>query len=84
MERSIQYIKRYYGTRLPGIYDSAPPLFSLLLSFSVSHSSPAPLGFYLILDILMTFLFEHWIYIFFFSWGGREGGRVGVRVRAWG
>lgn len=96
--RSIQYIKRYYGTRLPGIYDSAPtlPPFSLLLSFCLlppsqllplSVSSPPTLVFISFLDILMTFLFDHWIYIFvlFFSWGGgrREGvgGRAGGRGR---
>lgn len=75
MERSIQYIKRYYGTRLPGIYDSAPPTPPFQSAYSFLSHPPPSLGFYLILDILMTFLLT--IGYIFFSWGGREGVRVG-------
>lgn len=81
MERSIQYIKRYYGTRLPGIYDSVSPL--LVCFFFFCLTPPSSLGFYLILDILMKFLLT--IGYIFFSWGGREGGRGGgFGVRGFG
>lgn len=74
MERSIQYIKRYYGTRLPGIYDSVSP-FLVCFSFLFCLTPPSSLGFYLILDILMKFLLTIGdIYIFFLV-GGGEGGK---------
>ena len=72
MERSIQYIKRYYGTRLPGIYDSVSPLL-VCFFFSVSHSSLFS-WFLSHFGYFDEVSFDHWIYFFYL---GREGGREG-------
>lgn len=70
MERSIQYIKRYYGTRLPGIYDSVSPL--LVCFFSVCHSSLFS-WFLSHFGYFDEVSFDHWLYIFFFL-VGKGGG----------